>query len=403
MTKNVGGSSAEAELAKLAGRFQPLPDITTEEYVARVERAQSLMREKGISALYLDTSKNLQYFTGIQLGLTERLHGAIIPAEGEITYLSPMFEIPKTREMICFGEEVRGWHEHEDPTRLVIDVIRGKGIETGRIAIDPQTPFFNFDGMRKAGNAYEYVNGAEIVGPCRMRKSATELALMQQANNITYAVHKATAAMLYEGITTLEVMDFIRKAYALCGAVLPSGNGIVLFGECSAFPHGVPYPQTLKQNDVVLVDISGTYHGYRSDITRTYVFGEPNERQRFVWNTEAKAQQAGFDAAKLGAPFEAVDAAARAVIEEAGFEKDYGTPGLPHRTGHGIGLETHEYGYVVRGNSEKIAPGNCFSVEPTICCYGEFGVRLEDCVYMGEDGPHWFTPPARDVDDPFPG
>ncbi|MCX8997953.1 Xaa-Pro peptidase family protein [Rhizobiaceae bacterium BDR2-2] len=401
MTKGVGGSSAEAELAKLEGKFPPVPLIATDEYIRRVERAQALMREKGIAALYLDTSKNLQYFTGIQLTLSERLHGAIIPAEGEITYICPNFEIPKTREMISFGEEVRGWHEHEDPTRLVIDILRRKGIETGVVAIDPQTPFFIFNGLRTAANAYDYVDGAVIVGACRIRKSEQELALMKQANRITYAVQKATAAFLHEGITTTEVMQFIRQAYTVCGAVLPTGSGIVLFGEATAFPHGVPYAQTLKQGDVVLVDISGTYGGYRSDNTRTYVFGEANERQRFIWNAEAKAQQAGFDAAKPGATFEEVDFAARAVVEAAGFEKDYGVPGLPHRTGHGIGLDTHEYGYVVRGNTARIEPGNCFSIEPMITSYGEFGVRLEDCVYMAEDGAHWFSPPARDIDDPF--
>ena len=399
MVAGVGGSSFEAELARLTPVAEQVAPISTEELKARVAKAQALMREQGIGALYLDTSTNLAYFTGIGLRLTERLHGAIIPAEGAIAYLSPAFEEPKTREYMRFGDDVRVWEEHEDPTALVIETVRGMGHEGGIIAIDPATPFFTVDGLRRAGNSFGFTSAATITEACRQVKSPAEIAIMQAANDITLEVQKATARALSAGVGTVEVKAFLDAAHRKLGGV-PAG-GAVQFGEATAYPHGVPYEQVLRDGDMVLVDTGCTLHGYRSDITRTYVFGNPTPRQREIWELEQRAQLAGFAAAKLGAPCEAVDAGARGVIEAAGFGPGYKTPGLPHRTGHGIGLDVHEAAFMVRGNRTPLEVGMCFSIEPTICIYGEFGVRLEDIAYMTESGPRWFTQPCRSVNDPF--
>ena len=399
MVQGVGGSSFAAELARMepmTGRAVP---IATEEYRRRVERAQELMRQQGVDALYLDTSTNLRYFTGIELKLTERLHGAVIPADGEVAYLSPAFEEPKTRTLLRFGKDIRVWEEHEDPTALVIETVRSKGYETGTIAIDPAAPFFTVDGMRRAGNRFDFSNASSITAACRQVKSQAEIALMQVAMDITLEVHKAAARALAPGMTTPEVAAFLDQAHRKLGGV-PASRA-VQFGEATAYPHGVPYPQTLQDGDMVLIDTGCFVEGYRSDITRTYVFGEPTPRQREIWDLEQRAQRAAFDAAVVGAPCESVDAAARRVIEAAGFGPGYKVPGLPHRTGHGIGLDVHEDTYFVRGNQTPIAPGMCFSDEPMICIYGEFGVRLEDALYITEQGPRWFTEPCRSCDDPF--
>ncbi|MHB0706187.1 M24 family metallopeptidase [Roseomonas mucosa] len=399
MVAGVGGSSFEAELARLVPMAEQVAPISTEELKARVAKAQALMREQGIGALYLDTSTNLAYFTGIGLKLTERLHGAIIPAEGGIAYLSPAFEEPKTREYMRFGDDVRVWEEHEDPAALVIETVRGMGHEGGTIAIDPATPFFTVDGLRRAGNSFGFTSAATITEACRQVKSPAEIAIMQAANDITLEVHKATARALSVGVGTAEVKAFLDAAHRRLGGV-PAG-GAAQFGEATAYPHGVPYEQVLRDGDMVLVDTGCTLHGYRSDITRTYVFGEPTPRQREIWELEQRAQLAGFAAAKLGAPCEAVDAGARGVIEAAGFGPGYKTPGLPHRTGHGIGLDVHEASFMVRGNRTPLEVGMCFSIEPMMCLYGEFGVRLEDIAYMTEGGARWFTRPCHSVDDPF--
>ncbi len=399
MVLGVGASTFSAELARMAPMTDGVVPITTEELAGRVAKAQRLLREQGMEALYLDTSTSLRYFTGMALGLTERLHGAVIPAEGEIAYLSPAFEEPKTRALLSLGGDVRVWEEHEDPTALVIETVRSLGYSSGTIAIDPATPFYTVDGMRRAGNSFGFANAASVTAACRPIKSAAEIALMQVAMDITLEVQKAAARCLAPGMTTPEVQGFLDAAHRKLGAVPVSSA--VQFGEATAYPHGVPYPQTLAEGDMVLIDTGAFVEGYRSDITRTTVFGEPTPRQRDIWELERRAQMAAFEAAVLGAPCENVDAAARGVIAAAGFGPDYATPGLPHRTGHGIGMNVHEEAFMVRGNKTPLAVGMCFSDEPTICIYGEFGVRLEDAIHMTEAGARWFTQPCRSVDDPF--
>jgi Xaa-Pro dipeptidase len=401
MTIGVGGSTAEAELAAMTSMRGAAPPIGAEERAERVRRAQALMRGKGIDALWIDVSASLTYFTGLKLRRSERLHGAVIPADGPVTYLCPAFEEAKLRTMLPDGAPIAIWQEHEDPTALVIDTLRAKGIPKGTIGIDEATQFAAFDGLRRAGNSYDFVNGAQITGVLRGCKSPAEIALMQTAKNITLVAQKAAARILREGITTTEVQAFLVAAHARLGAEGPPPFNIVLFGEATAYPHGVPYPQTLKKGDMVLIDVGAPVDGYTSDITRSYVFGEPSPRQREIWNLEKTAQAAGFAAARIGAPCESVDIAARSVIEAAGFGPGYAVPGLPHRTGHGIGLEVHEVPYLVKGDTTPLAPGMTFSNEPMICLYGEFGVRLEDHFYMTEQGPRWFTQPAHSVDDPF--
>ena len=402
MTIGIGGATAEAELARMQDMTQGITPIDATDHAARLARAQGLMREQGIGALYLDATANLRYFTGLDIGPSERLHGAILPADGPLAYLSPAFEVPKTRSMLKIEGEIRGWQEHEDPCALVIATLAALGVAPGKLAVDPSTPFFNVDGLRRAGPGYQLVNGVAITGACRSLKTAREIALMQRANDITLAVHKATARILRPGISTLEVEQFTRAAHRALGGDTANVHASVLFGEATAYPHGVDHPQILADGDMVLVDLGCRVGGYLSDITRTYVFGTPSARQREVWALERAAQDAGFAAARIGAPCEAVDHAARAVIEAApGFARDYQTPGLPHRTGHGIGIEIHEEAFIVRGNTRPLAAGMCFSIEPMICIYGEFGIRLEDLVYMTEDGPRWFTRPCHSIDDPF--
>jgi Xaa-Pro dipeptidase len=218
---------------------------------------------------------------------------------------------------------------------------------------------------------------------------------------MTLAIHAAAARALAPGVTTTEVTDFLATAHRRAGFDAGPAFSIVLFGEPTAYPHGVPYPQTLAEGDVVLIDVGAPLHGYVSDITRSYVFGTPNARQREIWNLTKAAQAAGFAAARPGAPCAAIDEACRGVVVGAGFGPGYKAPGLPHRTGHGIGMDVHEAPYFVGGNRQPLAPGNTGSIEPTIAIYGEFGIRLEDHIVVTETGAAWLTPPATSVDDPF--
>jgi len=396
---NAGEISAERREI-LHSMVQDVIPISTEERKERLARARQLMIQNRIRALIVEAGTALEYFTGISWWPSERTMVAVIPASGEIAYICPGFEEARFRELITIGKKVYIWQEDESPYEQIIRALIDSDISSGRIGIEEQLRFFIFDGIRKAGPTMEYVSGDPVTVPCRMIKSAAELALMQKATDITVAAMKLGISSLKEGISPGEISSIINKAHAQMGA--RPDFALILFGVSSALPHGSIKPQSLKKGDIVLMDCGCKVEGYCSDITRTIVFGaEPTARQLEIWNLEQKSQVAGFAAARIGIPCEQVDAAARKIITDAGFGPGYKLPGLPHRTGHGIGMDGHEWGNMVKGNQQPLKTGMCFSIEPTIAIPGEFGVRLEDCVYMTEEGPKWFSQPAISIDKPF--
>jgi Xaa-Pro dipeptidase len=399
MSEGVGGKSAEAALAGLGPMLTGVQPIAPAEYRARVAQAQARLRELGWGALYAHAGTNMTYFSGTVWHPSERMVGLIIPAEGELQYLAPVFEQGTLREYMVLPGPVHGWQEHESPYALCRQVLERLGLASNAVlALSEDTPLFVVDGLQQQG--INWRNAKPVTADCRMHKSAAELALMQRAHDMTMAVHRATASMLRAGISTLEVEAFVAAAHRKVGAK-GSYFCIVLFGAATAFPHGVKEAQLLRDGDMVLIDTGCLVEGYMSDITRSYVFGEPTPRQREIWNLEQAAQAAAFAAAQLGVPCCEVDRAARRVIAAAGLGPHYQLPGLPHRTGHGCGLDIHEWPYLVDNDATPLAVGMCFSNEPMICVPGEFGVRHEDHVYMTASGPRWFSRPAKSIDDPF--
>jgi Xaa-Pro dipeptidase len=372
--------------------------ISDDERRDRIAKAQRLMVENRIDAIFLESGSSLFYYTGVRWGNSERMFAAVIPARGEIAWVTPKFEEARARELIRFGRDIRTWEEDESPYKAVAGIFKDRGIRTGRIGMEERVRFFLYDGIRQEAKHLEYTSADPVTVGCRVIKSPAELALMQRANDIALAAFKAAAATLKEGMTQYEFGANVRAAFNALGS---SGSALIGFGQYTAFPHGSIQPQKLKEGDVVLMDGGCAVEGYQSDITRTFVFGKPTERQREIWNLERKAQDAALAAAKVGATCESVDAAARKVITDAGFGPDYKVPGLPHRTGHGIGLDGHEWTNFVRGNKTLLRPGMCFSDEPMIAIYGEFGIRLEDCLYITEQGPQLFTPQSPSIDQPF--
>jgi Xaa-Pro dipeptidase len=326
------------------------------------------------------------------------MFAAVIPARGELAWVCPKFEEERARELISMGTDIRTWEEDESPYKRVAEILKDRGVRTGTVGMEERVRFFLYDGIRQAAPAVKFVSATPVTAGCRMFKSPAELALMQIANDITIVAYKATRDSMTEGMTQGEFAGNCAAAFRALGT---SGGVFVSFGKYTAFPHGSSTPQRLKEGDVVLMDGGCGIEGYQSDITRTFVFGKATDRQRQIWDLEKKSQDAGFAAAKVGAPCEAVDAAARKVITDAGFGPDYKVPGLPHRTGHGIGLDGHEWTNFVRGNKTPIQPGMCFSDEPTVVIYGEFGIRLEDCLYITPDGPKFFTKQSESIDEPF--
>ncbi|HTS66810.1 MAG TPA: Xaa-Pro peptidase family protein [Candidatus Acidoferrales bacterium] len=343
--------------------------ITDDERAARVEKARRLMHENKLGAIYLESGTSMFYFTG------KRQPGKawILPAKGAAAWIDA------------------------EPAQAA-RALRDAGVATGRVGLEEQVRFATFDGLRREASAVESVSATPVTAGCRMIKSPAEIALMQRANDITIAAYKAVLPSLREGMTQRELSGWISAAYRNLGV---GGGAMAIFGKYTAFPHGSIQPQQLREGDIVLIDDGCSVEGYQSDITRTTVFGRPTQRQIDVWNLERKAQDAALAAARPGAPCEAVDAAARKVITDAGFGPGYKVPGLPHRTGHGIGLDGHEWTNLVKGNKTRIAPGMCFSNEPTIAIYGEFGVRLEDCMYVTDKGAVMFTKQSTAIDQPF--
>jgi Xaa-Pro dipeptidase len=380
----------------MTGGVEP---ITDDERRTRIAKAQRLMAEQGIAAILIEPTSSMYYFTGVRWWPSERTFAMVLPARGELAWVCPGFEEARARELIRFGTDVRVWQEDESPFALIAGILRDRGAGSGKVGLEEQVRFFVTDGLLAAAPGIQLVSATPITAGCRMIKSPAELGLMQRASDITIAAFRAAFATLQEGMTQYDLQASMTAALSRVGGSDPWA--LVGFGEYSAFPHGTIQPQRLKRGDIVLLDAGCAVESYQSDITRTTVFGSPSRRQTEIWNLERKAQDAGFAAAQVGAPCEAVDAAARKVLTDAGFGPDYKIPGLPHRTGHGIGLDGHEWTYFVRGNKTPLAPGMCFSDEPMIAIYGEFGVRLEDCLYITEEGPRFFSRQSPAIDQPF--
>ena len=399
--KGIGGSTIEIELAKIQPTTHLVTPIQKEEFQARIDKACKIMQTENVPALYLHAGTNLFYFTGMKWNPSERMVGALVFPNGKLIYIAPEFEKGTIFDFMQIEGDVRCWEEHESPYELFVVILKENGVDEGVISIDEATPFFTFDGIRNCQNSYKLVNAKPITAGCRMIKSDAEIAIMQHAMNITLEVQKAAARILYNGISAKEVTDFINEAHKRYGASAGSYFCIVLFGVDSSFPHGVKSPKNLEENEMVLIDTGCVIHDYISDITRTYVFGKANDEQSSIWNIEKETQQAAFDAAQLGNTCSDIDNASRVVLESYGLGPDYKLPGLPHRTGHGIGLGIHEWPYIVRNDNTVLEPGMTFSNEPMICVPGKFGIRHEDHIYMTKNGPKWFTEPMSSIENPF--
>ena len=371
--------------------------ISVEERLSRIDRVQKLMEVAGMQAVYMESGTSLDYFTGVKWGSSERMMAAIIPRSGEITYICPSFEEERLRELISIKGEVRIWQEHESPFELAIGILRDADISSGKIGIEEDVRFFLFDGMNKVSNNYDFVNAKPAIGKCRSIKSAVELNLMKMANEITLEAYKIGFSQLQPGMSQYDFSSIVQDAFMALGASQQGWAGSS-FGKYSAFPHGSKQPQSLKEGDIVLIDGGCKLEGYQADITRTTVFGEPTKQQREIWQVVKDAQSAVYEQIEVGKPCEHLDFTARQVVEKAGFGSGY--TNFFHRVGHGIGMDFHEWEYLVKGNKTPLEPGMCFSNEPGIYLYDEFGVRLEDCFYVTEDGYKAFTPQSPSIEIP---
>jgi Xaa-Pro dipeptidase len=396
-------------VAALTSRRAEATPITLNEREQRLDRARALMHQNHTDAIVITTGASLTYFTGLRWGQSERFFAWTLPTNGAPFIVCPVFEEGRVRERMnaqpaslpsASTTRVYSWNEDEDPYTLLAKALKDSGLATGKIGIEERTQFVFADGISHASPALTATSATPITFGCRGIKTPAELALMQLANNITLSVYGAAYKSAQPGMTNNQFVELINAGYKRCGVV---GEASCQAGEYSALPHGSLQPQVLREGEIILIDDGCFVEGYQSDMSRTFVLGDPAsprlDKQRKVFDIVHQAQSAALAAARPGVQCQAIDAAARAVITAAGFGPDYRH--FTHRVGHGIGMDMHEWPYLVRGNATPLAAGMCFSDEPGIYIPGEFGVRLEDDWHVTEDGGKMFTPQSPSLEHPF--
>lgn len=405
-------SSLPPSLARLKSRKSEATPISREERAARLERARELMAENALNAILLMSGTSLDYFTGIRwwgdtgwIVIGERMFAFVLPAKGPAFYICPAFEEKRAREQIGHAPDgersvVRTWQEDESPYRLVAQELRNRGIVTGELGIEETVLFVFADGIAQAAPQLALVNATPVTAGCRMIKSAHEIALMRLAAQVTLSAYEAVYQALREGMTQGQVEHLIAAAYGQLGF---PGDASVEVDEYTSFPHGSTTPQVIREGSIVMIDDGCTVEGYQSDITRTLVLGrlpeKTGDKMNKVFDIVRRAQSAALAVARPGIECGAIDAAARKITTDAGYGPDYKY--FSHRLGHGLGMDGHEWPYLVRGNLTSLAANMTTSNEPGIYIHGEFGIRLEDDMHITENGAELFTPQSPSLEDPF--
>ena len=390
--------SSIANLKSLRDQAKP---ISVEERQERVERARRLMHENHMDAIMLIGGTSMRYFANIDWWLSERTFALILPAKGDAFFVSPAFEEDRAREQINRGPfaekpDVRIWQENESPYERVAQGLKDRGISTGRLGIEETVWFVNSDGVAHAAPSITFTSATPVTAGCRIHKTQHEIDLLQLANEVTLKAYEAGWRALKPGMTQHDFSRMVSQAHDKLG--FPGGAGVQV-GEYSALPHGSIEPQKVEEGTILLIDGGCTVEGYHSDISRTFVLGKPTDKMKKVFDIVHRAQSAALAQARPGVEAESVDAAARKVIEDNGYGPGYKYFG--HRLGHGIGMDDHEWPYLVGGDTLKLEPRMSFSDEPGIYIRGEFGVRLEDCMHITEDGAKLFTPQSPSIEHPF--
>jgi len=391
--------SASAKAQGVSRSIHRAEKITPAERNARLNRIQKMMRENGIGATLVEAGSSLFYFTGINWWRSERLTAALLPAEGEICIVTPEFEEPSIQEMLVTPGEIRIWNEHQNPHKIVSDWIAEQKFGDRPLAIEDTVRFYAINGLKEAAPYLNLVSAEPIVSACRMIKTESELGLLQEAADIVDSAYRMMDGQIEAGMDSKDVFALMSASITQLGGNAPSGG--VQINEGTALPHGSKLRETIKEGSVVLMDCGCRVDGYYADISRTFVFGDPSKRQRNVYQQVRQGQDAAMAAAQLNTEAGKVDDAVRRLYESMGYGPGYATPGLPHRTGHGIGLDIHEPVNLVHNETTRLKSGMCFSNEPGIYIPGSFGVRIEDCFYMTDAGPKYFTTPPNSLDAPF--
>jgi Xaa-Pro dipeptidase len=400
-TQSSDNSSLPPSIARLQSRRSEANPITKDERSERQERARKLMAENSLDAIVLMEGTSLRYFTGIRWWGGERMFALVLPAKGAAFYICPSFEEGRAREQLANAPdgdhaEVRTWQEDGNPYALLNQGLQDRNIATGNLGIEESIRYLFVNNIAQNAPQAKLASATPVTAGCRMIKSPHEITLMRLASQVTISVYEAVYHALHEGMTQHDVGNLIEKAYARTGF---PGDASVMVGEYSANPHGSTTPQVIREGTIIMIDDGCVVEGYQSDITRTFVLGRPTDKMKQVFDIVHRAQSTALAAAKPGAPCGSVDDAARKVITDAGYGPDYKY--FTHRLGHGLGMDGHEWPYLVRGNKTLLQANITTSNEPGIYIPGAFGVRLEDDLHVTQDGAELFTPQSPSLEDPF--
>ena len=394
---------AAATVERLASRRREAKQITVAERQRRIARAQELMAENKLGAVAVAGGTSLQYFSGVRWGTSERMFIMVMPAKGDPFFVVPAFERDRAVEQIELGPfgknfQVVTWEEDDSPYQKMAFMLKERGIATAAVGIEETTDFVFADGIGKAATQAKVMSATAVTAGCRMVKSPLELDIMRFANDVTIRAFEWAYKQIKDGMNQNDFAALIAEGHSQQGY---QGYAMVLVGEYSALPHGTIQPQKIREGTIILIDGGCTVEGYKSDISRTFVVGSkaPPEKMKRVFEIVQKAQEAALKAAKPGVACAMVDAAARKVIEDAGYGPGYKY--FTHRVGHGIGMDGHEWPYLVKGNDKLLEPGMTFSDEPGIYIKGEFGVRLEDDMVITANGAELFTGQSKSLEEPF--
>jgi Xaa-Pro dipeptidase len=388
-------------IANLKSMKDQATPITKDERAARQEKARRLMAEQRIDAILLIEGTSLNYFSGIRWWGGERLFAMVLPAKGAAFYVCPAFEEGRAQEQIAKGPnskqaDVRIWQEDDDPYERVAQGLMDRGLSAGTLGMEETVRFVFSSGIAKAAPQATVVSATPVTAGCRMIKSDHEIALMRLAAKVTLIAYQSAYRALKQGMTKPELENLIAAAYDRLGF---PGEADVQVDQNTAFPHGSATQQVIREGSIITVDDGCLVEGYTSDITRTFTLGKPADKMKKVFEIAHQAQSQALQTARPGLQCQAVDAAARKVIVDSGYGPDYKY--FTHRVGHGIGMDMHEWPYLVRGNKLALAPNMTFSDEPGVYIRGEFGIRLEDDMHITEDGAELFTPQSPSLEEPF--
>lgn len=394
-------ASLPPAIAKLTSMRSEAKPITVDERRARIEHARELLTANHLDALMITGGSSLGYFTGMRWWQSERLFAFVLPAKGTAFHVCPKFEEDRAREQISRGPlgangEVLTWEEDDNPYQLLARGLADRDIRAGSLGVEEAVPFVFSDGVSKAAPALKLVSGTPVTAGCRMVKSEHELQLMRLAAKVSWLAYKAAYESLQDGMNEDEFSALVSAAHKQLGF---NGGADVQTGIYSALPHGSLTPQVIREGTILLMDGGCRVEGYSSDISRTFVLGKPTDKMKRVFDIVLKAQTAAVKTARPGLAAGDIDTAARKIITDAGFGPGYKC--FSHRVGHGLGLDGHEWGYLVRGNTLKLQPNMTFSDEPGIYIKGEFGVRLEDDMVITGKGAELMTPQSYSLEEPF--